>query len=196
MIFYIISIVGGDALIILINYLLNKSTQDYSSAYIIISGILSAIIIIAIDGLTSAICRRCLPEKWFDYKTKIHTASKKECKVYEVLGIKYWKDHILELGMFTNFSKREVADPSNIEYIRRFILECNYGTACHLVNVIFGFAVCFIFPLSITVPASLINAFLSILPLMTLRYNSNRLGRMEELLAKKEARKNQKQEEN
>lgn len=188
MIFYILSIAGGDLLIILFNILQNNKTHQYSTAYIVFAGVITAVLIIAIDGIASAVCRRCLPEKWFDYKTKIHTASKKECKFYDFLKIKLWKDHILELGMFTNFSKRQVSNPNDINYIRRFILECNYGTVCHLSNIVLGFVICFFFPLSITLPAAIINAFLSLLPMMTLRYNSNRLGRMHAILEKKESR--------
>lgn len=186
MILYSISIIGGGLLIILFNLLSNIKTQNHATWFIVVAGILSVILIIAIDGITAAICRRCLPEKWFDYKTKIHTASKKECKVYDFLKIKAWKDHVLELGMFTNFSKREVANPNDLNYIRQFILECNYGTVCHLANLIFGFVVLFIFPLSIALPGAIINVVLSLLPMMILRYNSNRLGRVQAILAKKQ----------
>ena len=99
--------------------------------------------------------------------------SKKETIIYEKLFIKAWKDKILELGMFTSFSKKKVEDPQSREYIERFILECNYGVVIHLADAIFGFLLLlcympFSYPMvmSIGMPICIINAILNILPLM------------------------------
>ena len=189
MLFYIFSIVGADLLIILFNIWFNKF--ELSLLYIILVAVLGAIAVIAIDGVFAFIIRR-LPEKWFSYDKKIWNVSKAECNFYEKLGIKLWKDKILELGVFTSFSKKTIAKPDSKEYMERFILESNYGAIIHIANAIFGFLVIFCFPLKLIVcfglPISIVNAILSLLPYMILRYNIPRLHRMRNLLEKKELR--------
>lgn len=189
MLFYIFSIVGADLLIILFNIWFNKF--ELSLLYIILAAVLGAIAVIAIDGVFAFIIRR-LPEKWFNYDKKIWNVSKAECNFYEKLGIKLWKDKILELGVFTSFSKKTIANPDSKEYMERFILESNYGAIIHIANAIFGFLVIFCFPLKLVfcfgLPISIVNAILSLLPYMILRYNIPRLHRMRNLLEKKELR--------
>lgn len=189
MLFYIFSIVGADLLIILLNILYNKF--ELSTLYIILAAVLGAIAVIAIDGVFAFIIRR-LPEKWFSYDKKIWNVSKAECNFYEKLGIKLWKDKILELGVFTSFSKKTIANPDSKEYMERFILESNYGAIIHIANAIFGFLVIFCFPLKLIfcfgLPISIVNGILSLLPYMILRYNIPRLHRMRNLLEKKELR--------
>lgn len=190
---YLISIIGGDALIILFNLLFSRNYfPELTVLYIVIASILAAILVIAIDGVFATFIRRCLPEKWFDYTVKLHNVSKKECKFYEKLGIKKWKDDVLELGVFTSFSKKTIADPHSRAYIERFILESNYGAVIHLSNAIFGFLLIFCYPLKywaiIPLPACIINFILSMLPYMILRYNTPRLQRTRDLLEKKEKR--------
>lgn len=189
MLFYIFSIVGADLLIILFNIWFNKF--ELSLLYIILAAVLGAIAVIAIDGVFAFIIRR-LPEKWFSYDKKIWNVSKAECNFYEKLGIKLWKDKILELGVFTSFSKKTIANPDSKEYMERFILESNYGAIIHIANAIFGFLVIFCFPLKLIfcfgLPISIVNAILSLLPYMILRYNIPRLHRMRNLLEKKELR--------
>ena len=55
---------------------------------------------ILLDGLVALIIRK-MNEKHFDYHKKIFNASSKRIRFYESLGIKKWKDKVLELGMFT-----------------------------------------------------------------------------------------------
>ena len=189
MVLYLVSIIGGDFLIILLNLIFGKPVFGYSTKYVIIAGILAAVGVIAIDGIFATIVRRCLPEKWFDYRVKFHDASKKECKFYEKIGIKKWKDKVWELGMFTNFSKKNMANP-DIAYLERFILENNYGYWCHLADAFLGFFLLFFYPaeyrLVIPLPACIINFILNMLPVFILRYNTNRLKRTRVVLLKKE----------
>lgn len=190
---YLISIIGGDALIILFNLLFSRNYfPELTVPYIIIASILAAIVVIAIDGVLATFIRRCLPEKWFSYNVKLHNVSKAECKFYEKLGIKHWKDKVLELGVFTSFSKKTIADPHSREYMERFILECNYGAVIHLANAILGFLLILCYPLKYWLlfpfPACIINFILSMLPYMILRYNVPRLQRARNVLEKKEER--------
>lgn len=191
MIFYIVCIFGGDAAIILFNIIFKSSAFEnfgYSNKYLLLAGLMLVAFCIALDGVSAFLIRR-LPEKWFSYDVLVHKPSKKECDFYEKLGIKLWKDHILELGMFTAFSKKHIADPKNPEYVQRFILESNYGALIHFVGIFLGFVLFFIYPEPLiwrmALPAALINAFMNLFPLMILRYNLLRLHRMNLILLKK-----------
>lgn len=196
MLFYVICIFCGDAAIIILNLLTKNSLAEnsaYSNKFLVIAGLLLIAGCIALDGISAFLIRR-LPEKWFRFNVDFHKVSKKECKFYEKLGIKIWKDHILELGMFTAFSKKHVADPESPEYIERFILESNYGALIHIVGVFLGFLLLALYPKNLlwrmSFPAALINAFMNIFPFMILRYNLPRLHRMHTILIKKQQKKN------
>ncbi|MCQ2592459.1 MAG: hypothetical protein MJ188_06700 [Treponema sp.] len=194
MVLYMIGIIGGDILICIFNLIFNRPIYGYSIWYGIIASVLAAVGVIAIDGICATIVRRCLPEKWFDYTVDFHDPSKKECRFYEKLGIKKWKDYVLELGMFTNFSKKSVQNPNDVAYIERFILENNYGVWCHNTGAVLGFLLILFYPSylkwSMALPACIINFILSSLPTMILRYNTNRLRRTRAVLVKKQARQN------
>ncbi len=189
---YLVSILGGVGIVAVVNLLINSQFYNLSALYIILSSILGAVGVIAIDGILATFIRRALPEKWFDYKAKIHAVPEWEVKLYEKLGVKNWKDHVLELGVFTNFSKKTIADPRSREYIERFILECNYGAAIHLSNAILGFLLILFYPRNlcffIPFPLCIINFVLSMMPYMILRYNLPRLMRTRNVLEKKELR--------
>ncbi len=195
MLFYVVCIFGGDAAIIAFNLFVKNSIAEnsaYTNKSLVVAGLLLIVCCIALDGISAFLIRR-LPEKWFSFNVDFHKVSKKECKFYEKLGIKLWKDHILELGMFTAFSKKHVANPKSPEYVERFILESNYGAMIHIVGVFLGFLLLAVYPKNLlwrmSFPAAVINAFMNIFPFMILRYNLPRLHRMHAVLVKKQQRK-------
>ncbi len=192
MLLYILSIGLGMTLVFLGNYFWFPA-ENLSLLKICLLDLMLPFLIVAWDGISATLIRHALPNKWFTKDVKFHHVSKAECKFYELLGIKFWKDHVLELGMFTNFSKKKVADPNDPAYIERFIMECNYGVQVHLWNFLLGFVLIFFFPDYIAyrfiLPAAIVNCVLSILPLMILRYNVPRLNRLLVVLKKKAARK-------
>lgn len=183
---YLISILGGNVFMILWNLFVTQT--GLSPLKIILASVLGTVGVIAIDGVFAWGIRR-MPEKWFDYTVKLHKVSKKEAKFYEHLGIKLWKDHVLELGMFTAFSKRSIAKPDSEEYLERFILESNYGMWIHLADVIFGWLLVLFYPKQLfcnfPLVICIINSILNLLPMMILRYNLPRLERMRVLAHKK-----------
>lgn len=134
--------------------------------------------VISVDGIGAFLSRR-LPEKYFEAaKTKV--ISERERKLYRKLGIKRWKDKVPELGGFTSFHKDHLESATDKSYLAKFLLEANYGIVCHAVNVITGFLIIFIpfcGPFSITLPVAAVNAFLSALPILILRYNNAALYR-------------------
>ena len=189
MILYIVAIAGANVFMILFGIFHN--VYNLAIWQIILASIGGTIGVIAIDGVFATIIRR-LPNKWFDHDVKFHLVGKKECKLYEALGIKLWKDHVLELGCFTSFSKKTIAEPENKEYMERFILECNYGIWIHIACVILGWLLYLFYPQHLyayfPLTICIVNSILNILPTMILRYNVPRLHRMRNLLIKKEAR--------
>ena len=138
--------------------------------------ILGVIIAIIIDGLTAAVFR-LLPIGFADFNKKFYIVSKKEYKIYNKLKIKAWKDKIPEIGHFTGFRKNKVDEPKNPEYIKRFLHEICYGETGHLGCMLTGFLVIFIpwfkpYWICIALVVGIVNAFLNMLPVFVLRYNS------------------------
>ncbi len=198
MLLYIFTILGGDIAIMVFNIIFSREKYGFAVWQIILFSLLVMIELIAIDGFCAWFVLWRLPEKWFTYDKKIFQISKGRAKFLEALGIKKWKDKILELGMFTSFSKREIAKPDDIEYIERFIMECNNGACDHIINVFLGFVVIFLFPLKwiwcFAFPAACVNLVLNWLPFATLQYNNYRLLRLREVLIKKQQRKSKEEE--
>lgn len=184
---YLISIIGGDLLIFILNFFFNPNIQLVP---LIIGCAVAPIALIAWDGVIATFIRRALPNKWYDYKVQWRKVPEKECKFYDALHIKAWKDKVLELGVFTSFSKKKIANPRSREYLEQFILECNYGWSIHLWNSILGFAIIFVYPkafwLPVVLPACIINFVLGMLPFMILRYNLPRLHRTRDVIEKRE----------
>lgn len=127
--------------------------------------------VIALDGLGAALVRR-FPEKIFSPDRRVFVAGKKERNFYKDLRIKKWKAKIPELGGFTNFHKDKIESKTDKQYLRRFLLEINYGVIIHLQNAVFGFLILALpFPISVTLPVAMVNFVLSLMPMAVLRYN-------------------------
>ena len=172
--FYLVVILCGMLTISVFNA---RYTSD-SFLYTLLTPIILTISVVIIDGIVALIIRR-LPQKYFDESHKGFDASKNERSFYERIGIKLWKDYVLELGGFTDFHKNKVSKPDCPLYLKRFILECNYGSMIHLVSAFVGFLIVFITPLSswyqYALPVAVVNAILNLLPMFILRYNVPRL---------------------
>lgn len=195
MVFYLITIFVSMVIIALANAFAVPFEWN-NLLWIFLNVMVGTVGVIAIDGLGAFLVRRALPEKWFLPKRRLFTVSKKEHKFYQSIKIKSWKDKVPELGMFTAFSKSEFKSSSDEGYLRRFIIESNYGVICHLQNALFGFLIMFIpyfsdtgshFPgyLSIWIPIFAVNFILSMLPVFILRYTSYTLLRLYEKQQKK-----------
>lgn len=197
MVFYLLTIFISMVFVALVNALIVPF--DISNfLWIFLNVTIGTVGVIALDGLGAFLVRRALPEKWFLPKRKLFTVLKKEHNFYKKIKIKAWKDKVPELGMFTAFSKSEFKSSSDKSYLKRFIIESNYGVICHLQNAIFGFLILFIpyfngtsvcFPgmASVWVPIFAVNFILSMLPVFILRYTSYTLLRLYEKQLNKEA---------
>lgn len=176
---YYLTILICMAIISVLDYFFAKPIFDFSLWYIILAVVISTALEIVIDSIFATIVRWLLPKKWFSKDKKFFIAGKKESRFYEKIGIKKWKEKVLELGAVTNFRKNKIAEPNNNDYIERYIVEANYGIIVHLACIIFGFAVIFVYPLKYClcfgVPVAIVNTVLNLLPLFILRYNLKKL---------------------
>lgn len=165
--------------------------------FFIVAVVISVVYQFAIDGVFAFIVSKC-PNKWFENK-KFFEVSKKEQKFYEKLGIRSWKDKVWELGGLGGFSKSKVDDPNNPDYIHKFLIESYKGEIDHLVGMLVGFSVIFIFPLKfalfIGVPVAIVNLFLNYMSVMILRYNTPKLKTLHKRAVRnQELKKKQEQE--
>ena len=167
------------AIISVVDYVVAKPIFKFDLGYIVFAVVFSTVLEIIIDAIFATVVRWLMPKKWFSMDKKWFIGKKRECKFYEKIGIKKWKEKVLELGAVTSFRKNKIADPKNNEYIERYIVEANYGIVVHIACVIFGFAVVFFFPLKYClcfgVPVAIVNMVLNLLPLFILRYNLPKL---------------------
>ena len=132
---------------------------------------------IAINAIVATVCSKWLPNKCFDVDGKFYMPNKKECKFYERIGIKKWKDKTLEMGFLNGFRKNKIENSS--EHINRFILENKKGYLTHFVSTIATVLSIFLFPIKFWLPTALpviiTSLILNIIPMMILRYNMPRL---------------------
>ena len=158
---------------------------------VLIIALCSIVGMIAINGIVALVCCKLLPKKWFVSNSKFYNPSKKECRFYEKLGIKKWKDKNIDLGQLNGFKKDKIEN--NSEYIQRFILENNMGFVEHFVSAILSFLALFVLPIKFWLPMSLpiviTSLILNLLPIMILRYN---MPRLKTLLKFSERNKNNK----
>ncbi len=177
---YIWLILGANLLIIAANLVcaIFTSSLEPNLLTMIIMPPINTVAVIAIDGIAAFLIRR-LPEKWFSAESGLSRISKKECAFYKKLGVRKWRSKVPELGMFTGFHKNKIYEPGSNEYIKRYILEANYGYVIHFACVPIGFLIIFLCPLEwafrFGVPVALVNAVLHLMPAFILRYNIPKL---------------------
>ena len=187
--FYILTIIIASIIIGAVNYIVNFAAFDYNAWNIIFCVVISVIGAIAIDSLFATIVRWLLPKKWFSVDKKRWAAKRSECLFYEKIGIKKWKDKVIDLGAVTGFRKNKIAEPTSNVFVARYIVEANYGVLVHIACIIFGYLACLIFPYkwySVGLFVGFVNMVLNGLALMTLRYNLPKLHTLYRINARRE----------
>ena len=193
---YIYLILGANLLIIAANLILSLAFQMFGldPIYAVILPPISTVAVIAIDGAVAFVIRR-LPEKWFSNESSLSEVSKKECDFYARIGVRKWRTKIPELGMFTGFHKNRVYEPGSNEYVKRYILEANYGFVIHIMSIPLGFLIILLCPiqwaLCFGLPVALVNALLNLLPAAALRYNIPKLMSLMRMNDRRSARKSE-----
>lgn len=193
MLFYSIFIIVYTSIVTILNILFNHQYHDRFWIYIIYA--VSFVILSAIIDALVAIIIRKIPEKHFQKTRGLMKTAKWEIKLFDFLQVKKWKDHVPELGGFTNFHKNKVTNPFDNEYISRFILEARYGIMIHYLSVPFSFLIMLgdiamytglsNIWLTIALPIAIGNSFLIILPAFILKNNLPKLERIYEFNLRK-----------
>jgi hypothetical protein len=179
--FYIITVALSIIIIAVSNVIFIPAftLSDVIGAFISVS--IGAACAFIIDALSALIIRRLTPKRWYLPCVKLFEVSKAERNFYNKLKIKSWKDHVPELGGFTDFHKDSLKSQSDTAYLERFIIEANYGVVIHIFNALLGFLVMLV-PLcsapGIWIPVFAVNFILSILPVFILRHTSYTLLRL------------------
>lgn len=178
MVLYLSVILIANIVIDLLNILFGTVTFGYSPWFVILAVLATTVFEFVIDGVFAIVIKK-LPDKWFAVDGRKYDASKRTQKFYEKLKIKSWKEKIWELGGLGGFRKNKINEPSNPEYIEKFIIESNKGIVTHRGCYIVGFLGIFLFPLKyalvIGLPVACVNMVLNMLPTMALRYNLPKL---------------------
>ena len=156
--------------------------------YVVISVIWCTALQFAIDGSLAFLINK-MPNKWFGADNLLYHVSEAEKKLYKKLRVKFWKDKVWELGGLGGFSKKHCTDPSNPEYIERFIIECNKGVLTHRLSYPAGFLAMLTLSgipvFTVALPVAIVNVYLNILPTLALRYNTPKLKAILERLRRK-----------
>ena len=143
--------------------------------YVIIAVVWCTALQFALDGLIAIIINN-MPDAWFGVENRLYFVSKRERELYKKLKVRRWKDKVWELGGLGGFSKKQLKEPDDPEYIEKFIIECNKGVLTHRLSYPIGFLAMFTLPnacaLTIALPVAIVNLFLNILPTLALRYNT------------------------
>ncbi len=157
--------------------MLNSLLYDYTFWYVFkISG-LTLFAVVAIDAIVAAVVH-AVPERKINPFAKCFQASQKERSFWEKLGVRKWKDIIPESGKYLcHFSKTNVEQPNNNEYVLKFLRETCYAEVMHIISIFLGFIPLAFMPIKLTVvlPVCFINAVLQTLPVIVQRYNRIRL---------------------
>lgn len=180
MVLYLGTIIFNTILIIVVNFFFYSPIKEqFSIVEFSLAVVLLVVIEIVIDIIFATIVRWIMPEKFFSIDKLYFSASKKEMRFYEKIGIKKWKDKALELGAVTGFRKNKLYSPNDNEYVKRFILEANYGIMVHVYCIVFGFLVMLanlFYPfVYVTLPIAIVNLVFNLLPIFILRYNLPKL---------------------
>ena len=177
--YFIIAFIAG-VILSGINIIFFKDIFDFNIIKIVAFVYITIIVIFSMDGLV-ALLVKMLPEKWFKKNGKIFKIFKWEKGFYQKIGIKKWKDKIPEWGKLANFSKRKLINPTNNEYVSKFIVESKYGEVIHFSSIFVGFLVIFILPLKV--------CLLNCPSLFILRYNRPKLETLYKLNMRKAFKK-------
>ena len=156
-------------------YAMNIALDTAPWYYIILAVIWCTALQFVLDGIVAIIVNK-LPDSLFGIDNPHFEVSKKEINIYKRLRIRQWKDKVWELGGLGGFSKKNLKEPKNPEYIERFIVESNKGVATHRLSYPIGFLAMLTVKgkakYTIALPIALVNLFLNVLPTMVLRYNT------------------------
>lgn len=168
--------------------LINIAFGTAAPHYVIIAVVWCTALQFALDGIIAILINK-MPNKWFGADNPLYKVSEAEKKLYKRLKVRLWKDKVWELGGLGGFSKKNLREPGNPEYIELFIIECNKGVLTHRLSYPIGFLAMATLPgicaFTVALPIAAVNLFLNILPTLILRYNTPKLQEVLKRLKRK-----------
>lgn len=186
--FYLITILVGTLATAMLDFALSPHPDPVTAAWSLLWAAAAALCAFLLDAITAFLIRR-LPEGWFAPLSSAFAVGERERRLWRRLGVLRWKRAVPEWGACSGFRKNELQSATEKEYLGRFLLESNYGVVIHLVNAAVGFALLpipFVGGVTVGLPVALVNGFLSLLPVLILRYNTAPLRRLYTRALKKE----------
>jgi hypothetical protein len=179
---YLIIIGGSMLLIIQLNVVhALPAFTEHGAMGVALCTLLGTLSVIIWDGIQALLVRRLMPRALFRPGKRVFNVPASERAFYRRLHVNEWKDLVPELGGFSGFRKSQRCSPNDPIYLERFLLESNYGVIIHLLNALLGgLILCLPWcsELSIGLPIALVNALLSLLPVIVLRFNTAPLYRL------------------
>ena len=168
--------------------LINIAFGTAAPHYVIIAVVWCTALQFVLDGIIAILINK-MPNKLFGADNPLYKVSEAEKKLYKRLKVRLWKDKVWELGGLGGFSKKNLCEPGNPEYIELFIIECNKGVLTHRLSYPIGFLAMATLPgicaFTVALPIAAINLFLNILPTLILRYNTPKLQEVLKRLKRK-----------
>ena len=159
--------------------------EAWSVVVIVVCGVIFQFLI---DGLFATFVH-LLPKNWFAYDKKIFASSRIEKKFLNFFKVKKWKDLVWELGGLGGFKKSKIENPTDIDYVATYLMECNKGVVTHYIGMFAGYLLILLLPsrfaLTVCLPIAFVNMVLNILPILVLRYNVPKLQALHSVLLKK-----------
>ena len=188
---YLITLGVGYLLVFLVNMILSLcGVCGFSVLFCFYYPLLIILAFFALDFLAAGLVR-LLPKRKVNIHSKLYKCFGFERRLYEHLGVRWFKTKIPELGgALEGFSKAEMKS-DDAQYLEQFIKETILGELTHHLCVLFGILVFFIFPhyiLCFALPTFLLNTYFNVLPIIVQRYNRPKLYKiyMRKISQKKE----------
>ncbi len=180
---YIHTLVVGYLLLFLINASLSiTGISDFSVWFAAYYPFLIIISYIGLNALVSLLTR-IIPQDKINIHSWCFKTFKKERKIYELLGVKKFKDKIPDMGgVLTGFSKSELTS-SDPRYLERFIKETILGELSHLLGILCCVVIFIVFnehTLNFALPLFFLNTYFNLMPLIVQRYNRPKLCKIYE----------------
>lgn len=170
-----LSVIGTAAAVL---FAINTALKIATWYYVIIAIVWCIALQFAFDGSIAIIINK-LPDRWFGVNNPLYHVTDAEKTLYKILKVRLWKDKVWELGGLGGFSKKNFKEPTNPEYVEKFIIECNKGVLTHRLSYPIGFLCMLTLSgtpvFTVALPVATVNLFLNVLPTLALRYNTPKL---------------------
>ena len=145
--------------------------------------VFKSIAIICFPSIIISIVVKLLPKKLFKADNPFFKVRNFENKILLFLGVRNWKDKIPDAGAYLDkFSKRNLSEPKNKEYIDEFITQSIYAESIHNLSILWGIiSLKFLskdIRYKVGVPIVILNSFLHGLPVLVQRYLRPKLLRI------------------